>query len=83
MDWVIQRFSGRSLDTVKLALEACISIEESEDLLKRWTSRHPNDYFILSDSPLSLKVTTVPHDVNVFNHNMHERNLKKYRRWER
>ena len=83
MDWIIQRFSGRSLNTIKLALKACISIEESEDRLKRWMSRHLDDCFILSDSPLRIKVTTVPHDLNVFNHNMHAKNLKKYRRWER
>ncbi|WMT53512.1 hypothetical protein [Ferroplasma acidiphilum] len=83
MDWIIQRFSGVSVDAIKLALEARIPIEESEDLLRRWMSRHPDDYFILSDSPLNIKITTVPHDINVFNHNMHEKNLKKYRKWER
>jgi len=82
VDWDIYNYYGMAIDVATIAFDMRTSIEKADEYLRHWMSRHPNDYFILSDNPLSIKITATPHDINVYNHNMHEK-YRKYRGWER
>ena len=57
-------------------------LEESERYLRNWITResHKNDFFVISEKPLEIKITLTPHDTKVSNANMRSKKNKRSRR---
>ena len=75
LDYIMQRYAGQAVtpESILLDYPNFSDVFEVEDRLKEWVRRNKDDCQVLHANPYMVKVLVTPHDINVYNKNMHRK----------
>lgn len=73
LDNVMEKYANTSV-TPGMLMEYCeYDIVKADEYLRNWAIRHENDCHIVSNNPLTVKITLTPADTKNYNKNMREK----------
>ncbi|WMT51259.1 MAG: hypothetical protein RE471_09810 [Ferroplasma sp.] len=81
LDHIMQRYAGQAVtpESILLDYPNFSDVFEVEDRLKEWVRRNKDDCQVLHANPYMVKVFVTPHDINVYNQNMHRKHQEARR----
>lgn len=81
LDHIMQHYAGQAVtpESILLDYPNFSDVFEVEDRLKEWVRRFPGDCQVLRANPYMVKVFVTPHDIDVYNKNMHRKHQEARR----
>ena len=79
LDNLMENYAGRAISAEAVLLDfpyQFSDVMEVEDLLKNWASRHKENCQVLLHNPFIVKIFMTSREIDTYNRNMHEKNLK-------
>lgn len=80
LDHKMEQFSGQTVDASTLLQYFDYDPVVTEDLLENWVKKHRDDCQVLGRNPLRVKIFLTPHDIKVYNKNIHNKNMARWKR---
>lgn len=80
LDRIMDQFSGQTVDSSTLLQYFDYDPVWTENLLDNWVNRHRDDCQVLGKNPLRVKIILTPREIRVYNRNMHNKNMARWRK---